>query len=153
MMSLHFILETLTPDGPLYVQHLDERGRVLSLVDNPVAALEFEAQACQCDEAYFIIVPRLHGSVWETYRPVAILPLSDVPDEQDPALIRTWWLWITSAVASFGIHPRPSRRRSVVDWLHPRPVDGKNLRPRGHGHSPGHSGATRQNVSNVVGSG
>jgi hypothetical protein len=86
MLGIPFILECLTASGPLYVQHLNTKHRVRSLTDNPALALAFLAQACQCDEAYFVIVPPLHGSVWEVFRPVAILPRPSMPETG---------LWIT----------------------------------------------------------
>jgi hypothetical protein len=76
-LALPFLLACDTLDGVLYVQHLDRTGRPCSLVDDPAAALELEAIACQCQQAYFVIEPPLHGSVWEAYHPIAILPLVD----------------------------------------------------------------------------
>jgi hypothetical protein len=94
-LAIHFILVCDTPQGPRYVQHLNAAHQVSALVDDPSAAMAFDAQACQCDEAYFIIEPRLHGSVWDGYRPVAIVPRDHPPHAPvfpvcPPSLWSTW---------------------------------------------------------------
>jgi hypothetical protein len=97
LLALRFILVCDTAQGPLYVQHLNAFHRVSSLSDDPAVALEFEAQACKCDDGYFIIEPRLHGAVWNTCRPMAILPLDGPPHEGASGVVRPARLWSTLA--------------------------------------------------------
>jgi hypothetical protein len=131
LLALRFILMCDTPKGPLYVQYLNAAHRVSDLVDDPAYALEFEAQACQCDEAYFLIEPPLHGSVWEGYRPVPIFPLDDdlrcrrmTPRRPPPLWITLARRLRTFATRAMSFSARWSTRCTQALWTRRRAHEG-----------------------------
>ena len=102
-VGLGFILEVPTGHGPLYVQWLSQDGEHLGrLTDDPSQAYVFRAEAVACDQAYFIIEPRVPGSIWQECRPVPVfeevVPRASrvrVSCHRPSGSVGRFWRWVT----------------------------------------------------------